>query len=180
MNKILKLRINILYINPEIWREILVENDIAFEELHNIIQIIFGWTNSHLYNFDLNGTIFSYPNEEFWNEDLDARNKITEYFYSKKQKCIYTYDYGDNWKHNIKIVDIIEKDNIKYPICIAGKRNGPPEDCGGIHGYANIIDVLKNNDKDYDDLLEWVGDYNPEEFDINKVNKALQNLDEYL
>ena len=80
MNKILKLRITILGIMPKIWRELLIENDITFEELHKIIQIAFDWTNSHLYGFDINGTLFSVPDEEFESDDLDVNNKITELY----------------------------------------------------------------------------------------------------
>ncbi len=74
MNKILKLRITILDIMPEIWREILIENDITLEELHKTIQIAFDWTNSHLYGFDINDTLFSVPDKEFESDDLDVKN----------------------------------------------------------------------------------------------------------
>ena len=86
MSKILKLRITILDIKPKIWRELLVENTITFEELHKIIQISFGWTNSHLYGFDVNSTLISVPDKEFENDDLDVNNKITE-FSKHRYRC---------------------------------------------------------------------------------------------
>ncbi len=182
MTNILKLRIAIPDIEPEIWREIVVENDITFKKLHEIIQLSFGWTNSHLYNFDVNGILFSMPDKEFENNDLDVKNKITEFLIEKGQKAHYTYDFGDYWEHEIKIVDVLKKEKgIRYPKCLDGRRNGPPEDCGGIPGYEDVIDALTNKDKsEYEDLLEWLGDYDPEKFDIDKINKAILNPGKYL
>ena len=164
MTNILKLRITIPDIEPEIWREIVVENNITFKKLHEIIQLSFAWTNSHLYNFDVNGILFSVPDKEFENNDLDAKNKITEFLIEKGQKAHYTYDFGDYWEHEIEIVDMLQKEKeIRYPKCLDGKRNGPPEDCGGIPGYEEVIDALTSKDKsEYEDLLEWLGDYDPE------------------
>ncbi len=182
MTNILKLRIKIPDIEPEIWREILIENDITFKKLHEIIQLSFGWTNSHLYNFDVNGILFSIPDKEFKNNDLDAKNKITEFLIEEGQKAHYTYDFGDNWEHEIEIVDVLKKEKgIRYPKCLDGKRNGPPEDCGGIPGYEDVIDALTSKDKsEYEDLLEWLGNYDPEKFDIDKINKAILNPGKYL
>ena len=182
MTNILKLRITIPDIEPEIWREIVVENDITFKKLHEIIQLSFGWTNSHLYNFDVSGILFSIPDKEFGNNDLDAKNKITEFLIEQGQKALYTYDFGDYWEHEIEIVDVLKKEKeIQYPKCLDGKRNGPPEDCGGIPGYEDVIDALTNKDKsEYEDLLEWLGDYDPETFDIDEINKAILNPGKYL
>ena len=164
-----------------IWRELLVENTITFEELHKIIQISFGWTNSHLYGFDINSTLISVPDEEFENDDLNVNNKITEFLFSKGQKCIYTYDFGDNWEHEIEIIDIIKNENIQYPKCIDGKRNSPPENCGSTPGYEEIVEALANkDDSENDELLEWYGEYDLEIFDIDEVNEALLNPDDYL
>jgi len=182
MTNILKLRITIPDIEPEIWREILIKNDITFKKLHEIIQLSFGWTNSHLYNFDVNGILFSMPDKEFENNDLDAKNKITEFLIEKGQKALYTYDFGDYWEHEIEIVDVLKKEKgIRYPKCLDGRRNGPPEDCGGIPGYEDVIDALTSKDKgEYEDLLEWLGNYDPEKFDIDKINKAILNPGKYL
>ena len=182
MTNILKLRIKIPDIKPGIWREILIKNDITFKVLHEIIQLSFGWTNSHLYNFDVNGILFSMPDKEFENNDLDVKNKITEFLIEKGQKAFYTYDFGDNWEHEIKIVDVLKKEKgIRYPKCLDGRRNGPPEDCGGIPGYEDVIDALTGKDKsEHEDLLEWLGNYDPEKFDIDKINKAILNPGKYL
>lgn len=182
MTNILKLRIKILDIEPEIYREILIKNDITFKKVHEIIQLSFGWTNSHLYNFDVNGILFSMPDKEFEHNDLDVKNKVTEFLIEKGQKALYTYDFGDNWEHEIEIVDVLKQEKgIRYPKCLGGRRNGPPEDCGGIPGYEDVIDALTGKDKsEYEDLLEWLGDYDPEKFDIDKINKTILNPGKYL
>ncbi|MCK4345254.1 MAG: plasmid pRiA4b ORF-3 family protein, partial [Bacteroidales bacterium] len=90
-------------------------------------------------------------------------------------------DFGDNWEHEIEIIDILNREKIQYPKCIAGKRNSPPEDCGGIPGYEDIIEELKSKNKsEHQDILKWLGDYDLEKFDINEVNEAILNPDEYL
>jgi hypothetical protein len=182
MANILKLRIKILNIKPEIWREILIENDITFKELHEIFQFLFGWTNSHLYNFDVSGTLFSIPDQEFESDDLDVKNKITEFLIEKGQRALYTYDFGDNWEHEIEIVDVFKKEKgVRYPKCLDGKRNAPPEDCGGVPGYEDIIDALKSKNKsEHKDLLEWLGDYDPGKFDIDEINNGILNPGKYL
>ncbi len=125
MTNILKLRITIPDIEPEIWREILIKNDTTFKKLHEIIQLSFGWTNSHLYNFEVNGILFSIPDKEFENNDLDVKNKLTEFLIEKGQKAFYTYDFGDNWEHEIKIVDVLKKEKgIRYPKCLDEGETG--------------------------------------------------------
>ena len=182
MSKVLKLRISILDVKPEIFREILVKDNITFEALHKIIQLSFGWTNSHLYSFTVKETQFSVPNKDFPNEDLNVKNTITEILFRKGQKALYIYDFGDNWEHEIKVIEVMHEDKeIKYPICIGGKRNAPPEDCGGFPGYEEVIKAFKNpQKKESKDLLEWLGDYNPEEFDIDEVNELIRNPDKYI
>lgn len=134
----------------------------------------------HLYGFNINNTFFSVHDEVFERNDLDVKNKITEFLFSKGQKCIYIYDFGDNWEHEIEIIDILDRENIQYPKCISGKRNDPPEDCGGIPGYEEIIEALKNKNKSENrEILRWLGNYDPEKFDIDKVNKALLNPENF-
>ncbi len=180
--KILKLRITILDIQPKIWREILVENHITFERLHILIQILFGWTNSHLYSFNVDGKTFSVPYNELESNNFDSEIKVTKFLYEKGQTALYTYDFGDNWEHRIEIIDIGDDErNAQYAKCLAGERNSPPEDCGSIPGYEHIIMVLKNKGRNIDpELLEWLGDYDPEAFEIDEVNEAILDPDKYM
>jgi len=183
MPSILKLKIKLRDIKPDIWREFLVESNITFESLHKIIQLSFGWTNSHLHNFEVDNHIFSIPDDETENDDLDIKTPLTEFFYKKGQRALYTYDFGDGWEHTIEIVDVFEKEKGgNYPVCLAGKRNAPPEDCGSIPGYEDVMKALKAKaqGKKYDkELIEWLGDYDPERFDIKEANACILEPDKF-
>lgn len=100
------------------------------------------------------------------------KENISDRFTMKRKKAIYVYDYGDDWTHEILLEGIITRDDvIEYPICIAGERAFPPEDCGGIWGYSDIIRILQKGAMNEDDreALEWLGNHDPEEFDPGKV-----------
>lgn len=108
---------------------------------------------------------------------FSINTKISELLKSEGQKFEYLYDFGDNWEHSIVIEKIMEKDlSIKYPICIAGERVCPPEDCGSVFGYYELMKIRKNkNHPDYEDMIvEWLGeDYDPELFVLDWVNARL-------
>lgn len=99
--------------------------------------------------------------------------KISDWFSLSGNKAMnYTYDFGDNWDHRIELEKIIEKDDIiNYPVCINGKRACPPEDCGGVWGYEDKLNIIKNqNHPEHDEIMEWMGvDFNQEEFDCTGV-----------
>ena len=101
------------------------------------------------------------------------KQKIADYFSQENEKADYVYDFGDNWEHIIKLEKILPREeNIKYPICIKGRRACPPEDCGGIGGYYNLLEIIKNpNHEDYEEMLDWLGgEFDPERFDVEEVS----------
>jgi hypothetical protein len=89
------------------------------------------------------------------------------------------YDFGDNWEHVILVEKILPIDKkTQYPICLAGKRSGPPEDCGGPWGYMDLLNVLNDpNDPEYDERIEWIGeDFDSELFDAEEINVRLRSI----
>ena len=93
-----------------------------------------------------------------------------------KGKLIYEYDFGDSWEHVVELEKILTPEpGASYPRCTAGKRSGPPEDCGGIWGYADLLDALADpSHPEHDNLLEWVGgEFDPELCDLEAINQAL-------
>ena len=95
---------------------------------------------------------------------------------SEKDSVKYEYDFGDGWEHKIVLEKILPIENEKFsPRCIKGKRACPPEDCGGIWGYQELLDILKEPDHpEYEDMLEWLGgEFDSEAFDIEETNKML-------
>lgn len=150
MDDIIQLKITLQGTKPPIWRRVLVEKTTTFEQLHYIIQITMGWTNSHLHEFDINGYRIAEPNEEL-DADLEGENidsatiTLDSIISETKEKFKYTYDFGDSWEHKILIEKFLPRDNQKkYPTCIDGKLNCPPEDCGGIPGFYNMLDIIGN------------------------------------
>ena len=97
-------------------------------------------------------------------------------------KFLYLYDFGDNWQHPIEVEKIMDtEEGQKYPVCIEGELNCPPENCGGIPGYRNILEIL--NDKghpEYQEMREWAGRYNPKKFNKEKINRELLKFKEYM
>jgi len=183
MNEIIQLKITLQGTKPLIWRRVLVENSISFFKLHYIIQYAMGWENRHLFEFNINGLRIGEPHEddEGWGGQLIDSLTVTlsSLIKNTKEKFTYTYDFGDDWVHIIKVEKFLSKDeNVNYSLCIDGELNCPPEDCGGVYGFYDLIDKIKNKKHpEYKELISWLGDnYDHERFDIELVNKGLQLL----
>jgi hypothetical protein len=176
-----QLKISIDHIKPAIWRRVIIESDMKLPDLHKVIQTVMGWYNSHLHAFRIDDTVYSEPDEDALSEYVDYRKvRLNAVITNEKEKFNYDYDFGDGWEHTIVLEKIIPKDkNIKYPICIDGKRNCPPEDCGGPGGYEDLMEIINDpaNDR-YEEMTEWLGGgYDPEEFNIDFVNESLREKD---
>ena len=97
----------------------------------------------------------------------------------EKFKFLYEYDFGDGWEHELLLEKMLPKDmETRYPICLAGKRACPPEDCGGIWGYSDFLAAIRDpTHPEHDEMLEWVGgEFDPDAFDADEVNMELQSL----
>jgi hypothetical protein len=171
-------------IQPEIWRRFIVDSSISLYRLHRILQEIMGWTNSHLFSFDVRGIEYSAADEEFGDEMSDdfedARITTLESFHLKtNSKIKYIYDFGDYWEHTIKVEKVVEANSLsQIPHCIEGARNCPPEDCGSVPGYYDLVAAMKNLDSDEaKELIEWLGGtYDSKFFDINEINSILKSM----
>ena len=178
--QIYQLKIVLRDIKPTISRQIIVYSDTLLVDIHRIIQTTMGWTNSHLHSF--NDGLNDYAPLEFEVENSnDSRKiKLNKILKKEKDKILYEYDFGDGWMHEILLEKIII-DTVKgqIPSCIKGKRNCPPEDCGGTYGYHDILKTLSNpKSEDYKSIVDWLGGvYDPEYFDIDSVNKLLKQED---
>lgn len=114
-------------------------------------------------------------------EDMDTKDEetalLSRVVTRPRQKFIYEYDFGDSWEHEIVVEKMLPIDpQGKYPVCVAGARACPPEDCGSFPGYFAILEALRATKKTQEqkELLEWLeDDYNPEWFDLDAVNRRL-------
>lgn len=172
--------------NPTVWRRVLVPDNFTLHELHNTIQQLFPWGNSHMYQFSPSG-FGSYPvislldmESEDENEEMDStETKLSDIFKTEKQTYTYIYDFGDDWNHKI-IFEKIVPETIPNPKCIKGKGKCPPDDCGGIWGYQELLDVISDpKDEEYTNVREWLGLKNNQvwdvnEFDLDQINERLE------
>ena len=182
MTKILQLKITLEGISPKIWRRFLVKDNITFQKLHDVIQIVMGWGNYHLYSFYIDKQRIGVPDPHFDNDLLNAKKVKLKDKLSLKQKFGYVYDFGDNWEHALIVEKILnDKDAAIVPICLEGERAGPPEDCGSYPGYYELIKIKKNKKHpEYKErIAEWLGeDFDFEKFNLNEINNELlkQNI----
>jgi len=163
---------------PPIWRRFQVTGDTRLSTLHRILQGIMGWENYHLYQFTIGDTYFGAPDFELDIEN-DRKVRLSQVVPGEKAKFTYEYDFGDSWEHQILIEKILPPEpGVRYPICLTGKRACPPEDCGGIWGYADFLEAIQDpKHPEHDEMLEWVGeDFDPEAFDLDEVNRVLKRI----
>lgn len=171
------MRVVLIDFKPIIYREFLVSNYTRMPDLHLILQTVMGWTNSHLHQFEHKGVFYQEPDPyEEWEYTDYSDIKIGDLLKSEGDAMAYTYDFGDDWKHVVSIKKIMPFDeNKSLPECVEGENSCPPEDCGGLHGYRDMLKIIKDPDhEEYEEWMEWLGgDFNPSYFDIHLVNGML-------
>lgn len=180
--RLYQFKITLLEAQPPIWRRIQVK-DSSLDKLHEHIQTAMGWTNSHLHQFEIDGERYGDPEllddgfEDF--ECVDSTvTKISEIIPKdrKRFRFLYEYDFGDGWEHEVLFEGYrkAEKGG-RYPLCVEGERNCPPEDVGGVWGYAEFLEAINDpKHEEHDEMLEWAGKFDPEEFDAGKTTKAMR------
>ena len=177
---IYQLKVTLKGINPPIWRRIQVTDDTTLSKLHYILQIVIGWTDSHLHQFKVEQISYGIPDpDDYMEVKNEKRYKISQVGPVEKMKFLYEYDFGDGWKHEMLVEKILQPaPGVRYPICLAGKRSCPPEDCGGVWGYADLLDAIMDpSNPEHYAMLEWVGaDFKPEAFDLDAINQMLKNI----
>ena len=186
--RVYQLKVTLKHIRPPIWRRLQVLGDATLGHLHMVLQIAMGWSSDHLHEFEIGRSRYGVhdPEEEdaFWGtpaKDEDAV-RLGEVVRSAKRTFLYTYDFGDTWEHVILVEQILPREEGgTYPVCLKGRRAGPPEDCGGPWGYGHLLEALGDaSHPDHADLLEWVGgSFDPEAFDLEELNRRLSSPDSY-
>ena len=185
--EIYQLKVTLRYTRPPIWRRLLVPAGMTLEVLHDILQAAMGWYDSHLHEFSIGQNRFGKPDPQDDLMGLPAVvNESTAYLFmvlgKARAKAIYTYDFGDSWEHMIVVEKVLPPDpGVAYPICVGGKLQCPPEDCGGIPGYYNLLEAIRDPaHKEHEDMLDWVGgSYDPEAFSVDDVNRGLAHLQQW-
>lgn len=174
---LLQFKITLTGIRPPIWRRVLVPERLSLSGLHDVIQEVMGWTDSHLHDFHWREERFGVPDPEFDEEQVVDEGTVTlkALGLSVKDRLHYLYDFGDGWEHVLTVEKVLEAGKPQMPICLKGARSCPPEDCGGAWGYENLLKVLKDPaHEEYEEWKTWLPeDFDPERFDLAEVNSGL-------
>lgn len=180
---IYQTKVTLRHIRPPIWRRIQVRSNVTLQKFHRILQDVMGWYDSHLHQFTIDGVYYAErdPERDSFGppQRSDRTARLGDVISGLKMEFIYEYDFGDGWEHEILVEKILPpEDGVRYPVCIAGARACPPEDCGGPWGYAGLLEAIRNpNHKEHKELLEWLGRrFDPEAFDLEGINRALRTI----
>ena len=164
---------------PPVWRRLLVPAGIRLDRFHDVIQAAMGWTDTHMHVFSTDSGEYGLPDPELEFRD-ERKTRLDQVLGGLGDQIAYTYDFGDDWEHEILVEEVLDPDSAaRIPACLAGKGACPPEDCGGVWGYADLREVLADPTHDeHADRLEWLGldtaaEFDPAAFDINDANEAL-------
>jgi len=182
--EIVQIKVTLLGTTPPIWRRLLVPTDITLEQLHRVLQEAMGWDDEHLHDFRIGQRRFGRPDPD---DRLLRRSpignertvRLIAVLDKVGAKAVYTYDFGDSWKHEIVVEKVLPPEpGCSYPICVGGKLHGPPEDCGGIPGFYNLLEAISDpKHPRYEEMSEWMGDdFDPEAFSVDDVNRGLAHL----
>ena len=184
MNKkdfVLQLRVTLRGIEPEVWRQLVVPATYSFWDLHVAIQDAMGWLDYHLHAFRIQnpetGAVnqIGIPDDSFEDDEPFLPGwdiPIVHYFKESGHRADYEYDFGDGWEHEIVLEEITSRiPHKRYPLCLDGARACPPEDCGGVCGYEEMLAALGDpSHEEHQSMVEWVGGkYDPVTFFPKKV-----------
>ena len=181
-NALLQVRVDLAGAKPPIWRRLVVPATATLPEVHNILQIAFGWLGYHLHAFTDGYESYGPANpHDAFNDDIPYDDyQLGDFLTAKGDKLTYSYDFGDDWTHIIKLEKVLPKPNGKNTVhCTGGRRSAPPEDCGGIWGYENYLEALAAGRKHayYADAVDALGKgFDAAAFSAEEVDEALRNL----
>jgi len=171
---VFKLKVALKGIKPPIWRLLVVPATCTLARLHRTIQVAFGWEDCHLHLFMIRGEAFGPPDSDGASSERVILKKLD---LKVKETFRYEYDFGDCWEHVITVEEAWAAElPPKDPICIGGKRSGPPEDCGGAWGYQDLLVAFRDpSHPRHEEMKEWLDTdcWDAETFDLDTVNECL-------
>ena len=190
-----RLKVTLSGVRPPIWRRLEVPSDATLADLHQILQLAFGWFDEHLHAFEVGAERFAPgPDSEFGGfggpqfgfgldvEEADEATVTLSELVAAGDRFTYTYDFGDDWDHRIEVEAVEDRQaGAQYPACTAGRRSGPPEDVGGAWGYAEFLDAMADpNHPEHDQYVEWQGPtWDADAFDRADLDEALHQLQRF-
>ena len=179
-SRVYQLKVTLMEVEPPIWRYFQVLGESTLYDLHGVLQLVMGWRECHLHEFVIGQDRYSTLYGEMDHTEgvvEDQLVALAEAVQREGMKFTYTYDFGDDWKHEVLVQKILKPDpKGTYPVCLGGERGCPPEDCGGAWGYEELLETIGNPEhEEHDRIMEWLGgSFDPEAFDAKAVNRSLK------
>src|SRR5215471_7383047 len=182
--EIYQIKVTLLDTDPPIWRRLLVPADLTLEQLHYVLQLAMGWEDCHMHEFCIGHQRFGTPDpmENAFGGSRTASERtarLSNVLGRAGIKAVYTYDFGDSWDHRIVVEKrLAPEPGRTYPACLSGERHAPPEDCGGIPGFYNLLEAIRDpENEEHEELLDWVGGgFDPDAFSVEEVNRRFAPL----
>jgi hypothetical protein len=175
---IYQIKVGLRGAKPPIWRRLELPADTSLAGLHRIIQTAFGWDDSHMHVFETPYGDFGIADRELGHR-AEGPVTLEQVAPGAGDKLQYTYDFGDDWTHEIVVEKVLDRRPGAYPRCTGGRRAAPPDDCGGLWGYAELVEVLSDpSHPEHDERLEWLGlesadEFQPDRFDAAEITSRL-------
>ena len=179
--EIAKLRIELKESDPLIWRVVEVPTSITLMVLHDIVQVTMGWLDYHLWELVIEGQSYGLPMDDDWGtapRKVASRVRLRDVLAPDTTTIDYTYDFGDSWEHQLVVSDVRQGETGgAYPRFIAGERDCPPEDCGGIPGFYEMLEARTDpTHPEHTEISEWLDGYNPDDLDVFPIQVALGRI----
>jgi hypothetical protein len=177
LERIYVLHVELQEIQPPIWRTVAVPALTTLAQLHRILQLAMGWTNSHMHQFVVGEEQFGRPDPDRMRDVKDERKvRLAEVLRAAGDTLVYENDFGDGWRHDGSMEKVMRPDGRIYPAVLDGARACPPEDIGGFFGYEEFLEAIRDVKRErHEELLEWIGGaFDPEAFKLDAVNRRLQ------
>lgn len=179
--EIATLRIELNDTDPPIWRVVEVPTSITLKVLHDVVQAAMGWLDYHLWEMVIDRQTYGLPMDEGWGtapRKVASRTRLRDVLVPATTQIDYTYDFGDNWEHTLIVSDVRAGDPATaYPRFVAGERDSPPEDCGGIPGFYEMLEARADPEHpDHAEISEWLDGYDPDELDDFPIKVALGRI----
>jgi len=170
-----ELDVRLRVIEPPIWRTIEVPGAATLEDVHYAIQVAMGWTNSHLHQFTIGESMYGMADADELELEDEAEYRLQDVV-EAGGSFLYEYDLGDGWEHDVTVSKVSTVARVPRTRCTGGARACPPEDCGGALRYGDLLQAMAHPDSPGadDELLEWVGELEPEAFELPRAGRDLR------
>ena len=180
---IIRVRIELEGTEPLVWRELDLPLSTTLATLHDIIQVVMRWWDYHLYEFEIGDRFYGVPSSDdvlYERKVYKASGlRLVTVLERGIREFLYVYDFGDNWRHRIRILDVRKGEaNIDYPRFISGARRAPPEDVGSISGFEEFLESIADPEHEqHERMLEWYGEpFDPADIDERRLHMIINDF----